>query len=110
MAVKGQQAKETLTQELLSYFGERAFKYDKEIRVECIENGERVQIKVALTAAKVAVEKDGDVAIPGAAATAGLSVNEATPVEGATQSAGAPIQPTAEEKKNISELLAKLGL
>lgn len=108
--IKGQASKENLVKELLEYFGDRAFRYDKELRVNCIEDGQPCQIKLNFTVSKVAVEKDGDVAIPGAAVTAGLGVNEATPVEGATQSAGTPIQPTAEEKKNISELLAKLGL
>jgi hypothetical protein len=106
MAVKGQQAKEALTQELLGYFGERAFKYDKELRVECMENGERVQIKIALTAAKVAVEKDGDVAIPGVAAIPAQGSDN----PGFIAPVQAPAEPTLEEKETVKSLLSKLGL
>ena len=107
MAVKGQQAKEALAQELLTYFGDRAFKYDKEIRVNCVEAGEQVQIKIALTAAKVAVTPGGDAAVPGEgamneASTAAVQFNNPNPTAAAT--------PTEEEKKNIGDLLRALGL
>jgi hypothetical protein len=108
MAVKGAQAKEQVAQELLNYFGDRAFKYDKEIRVECMENGERVQIKIALTAAKVAVEKDGDVALPGAATVAPIAN---TPASGTfNQTPAEAPQPTLQEKETASSLLKSLGL
>lgn len=110
MALKGAKAKEELTQELLNYFGEKAFKYDKEIRVNLMEDGQPVQIKIALTAAKVAVEKDGDTALPGAAEIAGISADRADTMNTQIPSVGAAIPPTAEEKKTIGELLAKLGL
>ena len=109
MAAKGQQAKEALIQELLNYFGDRAFKYDKEIRVECLENGEKVQIKLALTAAKVVVEKDGDVAVPGAV----MLEERADRVDFATNTGeNKPViaKPTEEEKITIAHLLSKLGL
>lgn len=111
MALKGAKAKEELTQELLNYFGTKAFKYDKEIRVNLMEDGLPVQIKISLTAAKVAVENGADTALPGEnividsqatpAMTFGTNIEEAK---------GSPVQPTAEEKQSISELLAKLGL
>ena len=63
MAIKCSIAKEGVANELLQYFGDRAFKYDKEIRVNCVENGEQVQIKIALTAAKVAVTAEADLLI-----------------------------------------------
>jgi len=111
MALKGAKAKEELTQELLKYFGDKAFKYDKEIRVNLIEDGQPVQIKVALTAAKVAVEKNGDTALPGENI---IVDSQATPAmtfgTNMEETKGSPIPPTAEEKKTISELLAKLGL
>ena len=108
MAIKGAVAKEQVIKELLTYFGDRAFQYDKDIRVNCVENGEMVQIKIALTAAKVAVEKDGDVALPAAAP---IPKAEMVDFESSTPApVAAPAEPSAQEKKNIQDLLAKLGL
>lgn len=109
--IKGAKAKEELTQELLNYFGDKAFKYEKEIRVNLMEDGQPVQIKIALTAAKVAVEKNGDTTLPGE----DVVVNsQATPAmtfsTNMEEAKGSSIPPTAEEKQTISELLAKLGL
>lgn len=111
MAVKGAAAKEQVIQELLNYFGDRAFKYDKDIRVECVENGERVQIKIALTAAKVAVEKDGDTALPAATADpAPIPRSDMIDFENPTPTPQPVMEPTAQEKANIKNLLEKLGL
>ena len=105
MAVKGAQAKQEVMQTILNTFGDRAFIYNdgKEIRVNCIEAGEPCQIKVTLTAAKVAVESGEDTALP--AATAVSSSIEVPAVE-TTQIP----EPTAAEKHNIAELMKKLGL
>ena len=104
---KGQIAKDNLIQELLNYFGDRAFKYDKDIRVDCMEDGQPVQIKLAFTAAKVAVERDGDTALP-AAAAAPRSDGGAF---GEEDKSVPPItEPTADEKANVAALLARLGL
>lgn len=108
MAIKGTESKQNITKELLSYFGDRAFMYNdgKEIRVNCMEAGELVQIKIALTAAKVAVENGSDNALPGTAAT---QTNEA-PVTFEAPKAAAAASPTEDEKKNIGDLLRALGL
>ena len=111
MAVKGTESKQNITKELLNYFGERAFLYNdgKEIRVNCYEAGELVQIKIALTAAKVAVEIGADVALPGANSV--MEKPAAPAVSFATTPATQEVpQPTAEEKQNISDLLKSLGL
>lgn len=112
MAIKGTESKQKITKELLEYFGDRAFLYNdgKEIRVNCMEAGEICQIKIALTAAKVAVESGSDNVLPGTAATAEVVANKVDTMNTSSQSVGTPIQPTTEEKKTISELLAKLGL
>lgn len=112
MALKGTESKQKITKELLEYFGDRAFLYNdgKEIRVNCIEAGEVCQIKITLTAAKVAVENGSDNALPGTAATVGVVADKVDTFNTPTQSAGSPIPPTAEEKKTISELLSRLGL
>lgn len=106
---KGQIAKEQLMNEILNLLGDRAFKYDKDIRVNCTENGELVQIKLAFTAAKVAVEKDGDVALPSAPAIPKAEMldfsDDAVPAP-----APAPVEPSAQEKQNIADLLKNLGL
>lgn len=51
MAVKGAVAKQAVADKILSIF-EGAFLNGKELRIPMIDNGERVEIKVALTCAK----------------------------------------------------------
>ena len=67
---KGVIAKEFIKEKLLETF-EGSFVYNngKEVRIPYEENGELVQIKVALTAAKEAVSADGEV-LKAVAATA----------------------------------------
>jgi hypothetical protein len=101
MAVKGAAAKAEITSKILAVFP-GSFQYDKEIRVPTMENGEEVQIKVVLTAAKVNVTNGADAALPGDFPT---PVN--TPV---TPEKSGPIEPTDKETANVSALLRKLGL
>lgn len=89
---KGSIAKDVITKKILETF-DGAFTYDKEIRIPILENGETVQIKVALTCAKVNVENGAGGAVE-------------TPVG---------ISPTAaiiteEEKQEVNNLIEKLGL
>lgn len=109
MAIKGQLSKENLMNELLNYFGDRAFRYDKDIRVNIIEEGQSVQIKMSFTVSKVAVEPNGDVALPGADNTIGNRI-EFEDVAAAAPEVPKVVEPTAEEKKNIADLLASIGL
>ena len=101
MAVKGTIAKQEVMAKILEIFP-NAFQYDKEIRVPMIENGEEVQIKVTLTAAKVNVTNGADTALPG-----DFPAPANTPV---TPERTAPVEPTAQEKQNVVNLLARLGL
>jgi hypothetical protein len=101
MAVKGSIAKQEVLAKILEVFP-NAFQYDKEIRVPMIENGEEVQIKVTLTAAKVNVTNGADTALPG-----DFPAPTNTPV---TPERTAPVEPTAQEKQNVANLLARLGL
>ena len=106
MAVKGQQAKQEVTKAILDTFGDKAFLYNdgKEIRVNWTEAGELCQIKIALTASKVAVEQGGDNALPAAVAPKaeqGVSMESVEPVVAA---------PSADEKATIQELMKRLGL
>ena len=93
---KGAAAKQEITKKILEVF-EGSFVYNdgKEIRVPIVENGEVVQIKITLTAAKVAVEAGADTAVPGA-----------TP----TKAEDGVKEITADEKNEVNDLISALGL
>ena len=99
MAAKGSIAKKEISEKILSAFP-NSFLYNdgKEIRINWTEDGVPLQIKLTLTAAKVAVEGGGDVALPGE--------NKVTTA--ATETS--PKEPTEEEKERLKTLLDKLGL
>ena len=99
MAAKGAVSKEKIIAKILETFP-GAFQYDKELRIPMMEDGTEVQIKVALTCAKVNVERGGDTALPGD------TVSTVAP----TPTPSALVEPTAEEKERVSDLLSKLGL
>lgn len=96
---KGAIAKEEITNKILEVFA-NSFKYDKEIRIPFIENGEEVQIKCVLTCAKVNVSQGDENLIPG-------QTQEAVVQPATVQKA---VEVTAEEKANVSKMLAALGL
>lgn len=102
MAARGSESKDIITKKILETFN-GAFIYDKNIIIPMNESGENLQIKVALTCAKVNVEAGGDAAVPGFT-VAESKLESAFPVT--TES----IQPTEEEKKNVANLLSMLGL
>ena len=114
---KGQVSKAQITNKLLEIF-DGAFLYNdgKEIRIPMIEDGNEVQIKVALTCAKDNVTPGADNAIPGAAAQP--KVEDTVYTFGATMSATVTenkeikpmVEPTAAEKANVKSLLEALGL
>lgn len=103
MAARGAEAKEKIMNQILTQF-EGAFKYDKEIRVPVMENGELVQIKITLTAAKVNVESGMDTAIPVPAEPM------LTPGGGFDEFERPNVEVTEEEKATVANLLASLGL
>ena len=100
MAIKGAEAKLEITNKILELFP-GSFKYDKEIRIPVIENGEEVQIKISLTAAKVNVERDGGV-------LDFTKKTETTPQT--TPATPQSLEPTEEEKNIVNDLISKLGL
>ena len=102
MAAKGTIAKENITNKILSTFA-GSFIYGKEIRIPYVENGTLVQIKVALTCAKVPVE--GGFVPPEAAKKA-----EVIDFTAATVKESVPAEPTEDEKERLATLLDKLGL
>ena len=98
MAARGSIVKEQVAQKILETFP-GAFAYEKEIRIPMTENGELIQIKVTLTAAKTNVESTCDEV----AVTVASTPVEAKPVVAKTE-------PSADEKKAVADLMAKLGL
>lgn len=108
---KGQVAKNEVAKIILDAFGDKAFLYNdgKEIRVDWTEAGESVQIKVALTASKVAVERGGDTALPAAAPIPKSEMLDFSD-DAVEPQPPAPAEPSADEKQVIADLIAKLGL
>ena len=105
MAARGNDSKLKITQTILSTFP-GSFIYDKNIIIPMVEGSETLQIKVALTCAKTNVEAGGDTVLPGT-----IKVEPSnTPVAPAprVEPVREVVQPTAEEKHNVSELLKLL--
>ena len=100
MAARGAWSKEQVWNKILETFP-GSFVNEKEIRVPMVENGERIEIKVTLTAAKTNVGGDAGIASEEASEGGQPNVVEDTVTV-------AP--PSAEEKAQVSNLLAKLGL
>ena len=94
---RGAKAKEEVIAKILETFS-GSFKNDKEIRIPIQEDGEIIQIKVALTAAKVNVSPDGEDAIF-------MNNTSTTPTESVKPSM---IEPTEEEKRNVEEIIRNL--
>lgn len=104
---KGQKSKIVIQNKILELFPE-AFIYGKEIRIPIEEDGEIIQIKVTLTAAKVSVEPGSDNEIPNAANIINnVDVNNSVinQVDATTI-----VKPSEEEKQNLQNMLSKLGL
>ena len=101
MAIKGAQAKNEITAKILETFpGSFLYNDGKEIRINTTENGEAVQIKVALTCAKAPVGLEEDSAPPASTSIAKTfeEKNENNPDE-----------PSEEEKERLAKLLKGLG-
>lgn len=99
---RGQISKTKATEAILKAFP-GSFTYDKEIRIPFIEDGETIQLKCVLTCAKVNVEQNGDVAIPGEV-SADINFEDGKPIEQKV------IEPTQEEKENVRKLMETFGL
>lgn len=105
MAARGSVLKQDVAKKILMTFP-NSFLYNdgKEIRINGIENGENLQIKVTLTCAKVAVEGGEDTVLPGE------NVKTASPAQTITTSEKVPQEPTNEEKERLKTLLNQLGM
>lgn len=99
---RGAVSKTKATEMILKAFP-GSFTYDKEIRIPFQEDGEEIQLKCVLTCAKVNVEPNGDIAIPGEV-SADINFENNKPIEQKT------IEPTQEEKDNVKKLMETFGL
>lgn len=99
MAAKGAAAKEQIIQKLLDTF-EGSFKYDKEIRIPIMENGELLQIKCTLTCAKSNVE----------GGTGAVASNQSSNDNKQTDLSNFMQEPTEEEKERVRDLCDKIGV
>ena len=107
MAARGSLSKETIKNKILEVFpGSFLYNSGKEIRIPMNEEGELIQIKCTLTAAKTNVECGEDTAIPGAkVGSVGVDSGSAAPASEPFMN-----QPSEEEKEKVEELLKSLGL
>lgn len=100
---RGALAKEQIFKKLLDVFDD-SFMYNggKELRIPWDEEGNLVQIKVTLTCAKDIVSAAGEVEHAAVAKEEGPISSFPAPHK--------PVEPSEEEKKNVEDLLAALGL
>jgi len=100
MAVKGAAAKEQVIKRISSAFGEDFIgEVDKKIYVWANDNGEKVQIAISLTCPKNFVENVSSV----------KNKNDEV-LDFSAETPNVNVEISDEEKKNIAELMAKLGL
>ena len=101
MAARGSILKQEIIQKILDTFPD-SFLYNdgKEIRINGMEEGVPLQIKVTLTAAKTAVEIN----------KTNFSQNDEEDSNPVVISEKIPQEPSSEEKERLAMLLNKLGL
>ena len=104
MAAKGSLLKQEIMGKILETFP-NSFLYNdgKEVRINGIENGLEVQIKVTLTAAKTPVENESATSFKVTADSNELNFDDGPQEQ-------IPQEPTEEEKERLAFLLKKLGL
>lgn len=95
---KGALSKDKVKEKILEVF-EGAFVNDKEIRIPFVENGEPIEIKVALTCAKEVV---------GAGTVTSTSVETTASAFPAPAAPAQKVEATDEEKQRLKELVAKM--
>ena len=113
MATKGAQLKNEITQKILATFpGSFLYNDGKEIRIDGMEAGERIQIKVTLTTSKTPVDsEDGTITVMSSSdSPIKVSFEGASEVKVIAPNEKLPIEPTEEEKARLKTLLEGLGL
>ena len=109
MAAKGTQSKIDVGNQIIGLFGDNAFWNGeaKELRINVTENGEPIQVKIALTVAKNAVEPGDADAIPGAKVPTGIAVGGGPAFPEPKE---VKIEASEEEKGAVAELMRELNL
>ena len=108
MAARGSESKNIITAKLLETFA-GSFIYDKNIIIPMVENGENLQIKIALTCIKTNVSAEDSTPIEFKTTSAANSSNEINFEDTPTPSP-AGINATPEEKANIARLVEKFNI
>lgn len=105
---RGSVAKENAVKIMAQAFGQNWIgEYDKKYYIWSTENGEKVQIAISLTCPKTPIEVDSSVCVDGGDwdFSDEPKVNNTVAVANA-----APAEITEEEKQNLADLMARLGL
>lgn len=102
MAARGSIAKEKVAKKLAEAFGNDWIgEYDRKYYLWSEENGERIQIAISMTCPKSAV---------GAAAAKENVLDFTDDASSSIGGGNVNVEITADEKKNIADLMARLGL
>ena len=105
MSARGSILKQEVATKILAAFpGSFLYNDGKEIRINGVEDGQNLQIKVTLTCAKVAVEGGEDNILPGENLGTASSTQTSKTVE------KVPQEPTNDEKERLKTLLNQLGM
>lgn len=101
MAIKGSIAKEQIAKKMAETFGaDWIGERDKKYYLWANENGERIQIAISMTCPKTPVGEAG----------ASADSNVLNFEDGATAGGETQVEITVDEKKNVADLMARLGL
>ena len=105
---KGATAKEEGVKKIAEAFGNNFIgEFDKKVYLWANDGGEMVQIAISLTCPKNPIQVDASVSLD----DGDLDFTDDAPkIPKVAVSAAPPAEITDEEKKNIAELMAKLGL
>ena len=98
---KGAVAKEQIAKKMAEIFGaDWIGERDKKYYLWANENGERIQIAISMTCPKTPVDEAG----------ASADSNVLNFEDGATAGGETQVEITVDEKKNVADLMARLGL
>ena len=111
MAAKGTSSKIEVGNIIIDAFDDAFWNGEgKEIRVNMMENGEPIQVKLALTVAKVAIEAGAADAIPGGKAVSTTAVPKGDAPSFPEPAAGEKVEISEREKSAVADLMRELGL
>ncbi len=111
MAARGSESKNIITAKLLETFA-GSFIYDKNIIIPMVENGESLQIRIALTCAKTNVSTEDSTPVEFKTTPAANTSNELNFEDNPVSSIPNPdeIKISAEERANIARLVEKFNI